>query len=111
MNPEIQFEKALGRLEKIVEELESGNIALEEALKKYEEGVKLVRACQEKLSQAEKKIEILTRSLNGSLQKEPFALEGDEKEPANEDKGRRKNSKTSAKQNKKEEAQGEDLLF
>ena len=43
---EVKFEKALERLEKIVEELESGNIPLEEALKKYEEGVKLCRICK-----------------------------------------------------------------
>ena len=69
---EIKFEKAMERLEKIVEDLEAGNISLEDALKKYEEGVKLSRACQEKLTQAEKKIEILTRALDGSLKKEPF---------------------------------------
>ena len=90
MGEEIKFEKALERLEKIVEDLEAGNIALEDALKKYEEGVKLSRACQEKLTQAEKKIEILTRALDGSLKKEPFEYEegaastegvGDRKKP------------------------------
>lgn len=62
---ELKFEKALERLEKIVEDLESGNIPLEDALKKYEEGVKLCRICSQKLSQAETKIETLTKSLNG----------------------------------------------
>ena len=62
---ELKFEKALERLEKIVEDLESGNIPLEDALKKYEEGVKLCRICSQKLSQAETKIESLTKSLNG----------------------------------------------
>ncbi len=66
METEIKFEKALERLEKIVEDLESGNIPLEDALKKYEEGVKLCRICTQKLSQAETKIESLTKSLNGS---------------------------------------------
>ncbi|MCM8775874.1 MAG: exodeoxyribonuclease VII small subunit, partial [Candidatus Omnitrophica bacterium] len=75
MTEDIKFEKAIERLEKIVEELESGNVSLEDALKKYEEGVKLSRTCQQKLSQAEKKIEILTRSLNGTLKKEPFEFE------------------------------------
>ena len=69
---ELKFEKALERLEKIVEELEAGNIPLEEALKKYEEGVRLSRACAEKLSQAEKKIQILTKTLDGSLKREDF---------------------------------------
>ena len=72
MSEEIKFEKALERLEKIVEDLETGNIALEDALKKYEEGVKLSALCQKRLSQAEKKIEILTKSLDGSIKKEPF---------------------------------------
>lgn len=75
MSEEIKFEKAMERLEKIVEDLESGNIALEDALKKYEEGVKLSRICQQRLSQAEKKIEVLTKSLDGKLSKEPFDLE------------------------------------
>lgn len=72
MAEETKFEKAMERLEKIVEDLESGNLSLEDALKKYEEGVKLSRICQERLSQAEKKIEILSKTLDGSLKKEPF---------------------------------------
>ena len=75
MSEELKFEKALERLEKIVEELESGNIPLEDALKKYEEGVKLSRACSEKLAQAEKKIEVLTKTLNGTLKREPFEFD------------------------------------
>ena len=63
---ELKFEKALERLEKIVEDLEGGNIPLEDALKKYEEGVKLCRVCTQKLSQAETKIETLTKALSGA---------------------------------------------
>ncbi len=81
MTEEIKFEKALERLEKIVEDLEAGNIPLEDALKKYEEGVKLSALCQKRLSQAEKKIEVLTRSLDGSLKKEPFEPEENEEAP------------------------------
>lgn len=66
METELKFEKALERLEKIVEDLESGNMPLEDALRKYEEGVKLCRVCTEKLSQTETKIEALTRTLNGA---------------------------------------------
>lgn len=72
MTEEIKFEKALEKLEKIVEDLENGNVDLEDALKKYEEGVRLSGICQKRLAQAEKKIEILTRSLDGSLKKEAF---------------------------------------
>jgi len=112
MTSEIQFEKALARLEKIVEELETGNIPLEEALKKYEEGVKLSRACQEKLAQAEKKIEILTRSLEGPLRKEPFVFEEtEEKENKNPEAKRKKGLKPASGQAKEEAADGEDLLF
>ena len=78
MTEEIKFEKALERLEKIVAELEEGNIPLDEALKKYEEGIKLSRACNEKLNQAEKKIQVLSKSLDGSSKREDF--ECDEKE-------------------------------
>ena len=72
---ELKFEKALEKLEKIVEDLESGNLPLDEALKQYEEGVKLSRNCSEKLSQAEKKIQILTKSLDGTFKREPFEVE------------------------------------
>lgn len=65
MEDDIKFEKALERLSRIVEDLEGGNAPLEEALKKYEEGVSLARVCSEKLKSAETKIEILTRALNG----------------------------------------------
>ena len=77
---ELKFEKALERLEKIVEELEAGEIPLEDALKKYEEGVKLSRVLSEKLGQAEKKIQILTKSLDGSSKREDFEFENKEKE-------------------------------
>ncbi len=72
MSEKFQFEKALAELEKIVEALEAGELSLDEALKQYEEGVKLTRACQAKLEEAEKKIEILTKGLNGELKTMPF---------------------------------------
>lgn len=71
-NEKLNFEKAMEGLEKIVEALESGELTLDQALKKYEEGVGLVRACQSKLTETEKKIEVLTKALDGSLKKEPF---------------------------------------
>ncbi len=78
MSEKFQFEKALEDLEKIVEAMESGELTLDQALKKYEDGVGLVRACQSKLTETEKKIEILTKTLDGSLKKEVF----DPDEPA-----------------------------
>lgn len=57
---EIKFEIALEKLEKIVEELEKGEMPLEETIKKFEEGIKLCRICRKKLEEAEAKIEELT---------------------------------------------------
>jgi len=79
MEPELKFEKALERLEKIVEDLEGGNLPLDEALKRYEEGVKLSRLCTQKLSEAENKIETLTKTLNGNLEAAPFDSDSDVK--------------------------------
>ena len=76
---DFKLEKAVEKLEKIVEVLESGEIPLDEALKKYEEGVKLARLCNQKLAQAEKRIEVLTRQLSGQLVAEPFNPEEEEK--------------------------------
>src|SRR3989338_4544475 len=90
MSEELKFEKAMEKLEKIVQDLESGEISLEEALKRYEEGVKLSRACQAKLAEAEKKIEMLTRGANGVLKKVPFEPGEAAESPA---EGKRKKSK------------------
>ncbi len=55
----INLEKALSDLEELVEELESGELPLEKAMKKFEDGVKLTRSCQAALKDAEQKVEIL----------------------------------------------------
>ena len=75
---EITFEKALGQLEKIVEDLEGGDLSLEVSLKKYEEGVKLARTCQQKLDKAKEKVELLRKKETGLFDREPF--EGTEEE-------------------------------
>ena len=109
MSDEIKFEKALERLEKIVQDLESGDIPIDEALKRYEEGIRLSRSCQKKLDEAEKKIEILTRSLDGSLKKQPFDIQEAETEAAP-----KKSKKTPAKENSQGNSgaeDDEDLLF
>ena len=69
------FEKALSRLENIVGELEKGELALEEALKLFEEGVKIARFCSTKLDEAERKVEILLKDEQGQLAEEPFQTE------------------------------------
>ena len=58
----INLEKALADLEGLVEELESGDLPLEKAMKKFEEGIKLTRSCQKSLKDAEQKVEILLKS-------------------------------------------------
>jgi len=60
------FEASLKELEKIVRKLEDGDLALEESLKLFEDGVKLSRECQERLNQAERRIEVLLRDENGN---------------------------------------------
>ena len=65
------FEVSLQRLEEIVDELEKGNVPLEQALKLFEEGLKLSSSCRKELEDAEGKVEILLRQ-NGKLQPEPY---------------------------------------
>jgi exodeoxyribonuclease VII small subunit len=66
-----KFEECLERLEKIVQELEKGDVPLEKSLTLFEEGMKLSAACRQELEQAEGKVEILLKQ-NGKLQAEPF---------------------------------------
>jgi len=82
MKNEMKFEAALERLEEIVSKLEEGSVSLDEALKSYEEGVKLARLCTKQLTEAEKKIEILTKALGGELEAVPFDTEGYKNEDA-----------------------------
>jgi len=63
--PELNFEGALDRLEKIVEQMESGKLALEDLIVRYEEGMNLVKVCQDRLTKAEQKIEIIARNNAG----------------------------------------------
>lgn len=65
------FESALKRLEKITEELESGELSLENSLKKFDEGVQLADFCNTQLSEAKAKVEILIQK-NGQLKPEPY---------------------------------------
>ena len=66
------FESAVKRLESIVHELESGDLTLDEALKKFQEGVKLSKLCSNKLDETEKKVSILLKDDEGNVQAEPF---------------------------------------
>lgn len=66
-----KFEECLDRLEKIVNELEKGDVSLDHALELFDEGMKLSGSCRKELEEAEGKVEILLKR-NGKLQPEPF---------------------------------------
>ena len=71
------FETSLEELERIVRELERGDLPLEKSLDLFEQGVKLSRACQERLNEAERRIEILTRDNQGRPTIRPFDADKD----------------------------------
>ena len=66
-NVALNFENAMDRLEAIVEQMESGKLPLEDLIVRYEEGMNLVKICQERLASAEQKIEIIARNSAGKL--------------------------------------------
>ncbi len=78
LEEEIKFEDALEQLEEIVEKLETGDLPLEEALKAFEEGIKLSRFCSEQLNEAELRIEKLIAIDEDSIQTVPFEIPGEE---------------------------------
>lgn len=67
-----KFEKSIDELREIIEKLESGNIPLDDSLSLFEKGVKILNLANKKLSQMEKKVEILIESSNGKIKKEDF---------------------------------------
>jgi exodeoxyribonuclease VII small subunit len=71
---EISFEEALLELEGIVEKLEKGQLSLDESLMLFEKGIKLVRECNDKLKDAQQKVEQLIEE-NGELRTAPFEVE------------------------------------
>jgi exodeoxyribonuclease VII small subunit len=70
--PKDKFEDALNKLEKIVAKLEEGDVPLEESLRLFEEGIRLSRLCNQKLDEAEKRVEILLKNKEGVLKPQPF---------------------------------------
>lgn len=101
---EPKFEKDLEKLEEIVAALEEGELSLDDAMKRFEEGIKLAKRCEKALSEAEKKIEILTKNADGDLEAQPF---GDEAEAEDTPPEKKRASKDSDK-----DEEGEDeLLF
>ena len=72
---EIKFEKAIQRLEKIVDDLEKGEMDIDKSLEIFEEGIKMARVCSKKLNEAEAKIEKLKKDQKGELVTELFPVE------------------------------------
>ena len=105
---EPKFEEALAKLEKIVADLEAGELGLEESLKKYEEGIKLCTICSKKLESARKRVEVLKKS-GDKFTLEPFEAEGEE-ETSGEEAPKQAVARGNVKKAKKE-SKGEGGLF
>ncbi len=89
---EMKFEEALKRLEKIVDDLEGGSLSLDEALGRYEEGIKLSKTCAKKLEVARRKVEILLKSEDGSVELKDFDETMAEEEKPQETKKKKSKS-------------------
>lgn len=72
------LESALATLDELVKEMEAGDLPLESLIAKYEAGVKLTKFCRERLTEAEKRIEIISRDASGNLTIDEFDTESDE---------------------------------
>ena len=72
---EMEFEPALKKLEDVVNKLENGDLSLEDALKAYEEGVRMADICTKRLSDAEKKVEVLMKTAAGKFKTSPLEEE------------------------------------
>jgi exodeoxyribonuclease VII small subunit len=72
---EKKFEDAMKRLEDIVQDLEGGALSLDDSLKTFEEGMKLVGFCSKKLEEAEQKVTLLVKESEGKYSQKPFETE------------------------------------
>jgi len=100
-----KFEESFEKLEAIVEGLESGEVNLDEAIKKYEEGMKLSAFCYKKLNEIQKKVEVLIKDASGKLNTRDFN-EGEQ--PPGPAKAAQSQKKPTSK---KRRFKGEELLF
>ena len=71
------YEESMKELEQLVKDLESGNLTLDESIKKFEKGIKLSKYCSSLLEDAEKKISVLIEKENGEYIEENFEIEGE----------------------------------
>lgn len=82
---EPRFEELVAQIEEALRQLEAGELPLEDALKRYEEGVASLRKCYEILKQAEKKVQLLTER-DGEVSQRPFDAEEDEEAEESEER-------------------------
>ncbi|HTH50363.1 MAG TPA: exodeoxyribonuclease VII small subunit [Pyrinomonadaceae bacterium] len=75
MSEDKPFEQSLADLEKIVAQLEAGDLPLEDSLKLFEEGIRLSRTCRERITEAERRIEVLMRDSTGELNTKEISFE------------------------------------
>jgi exodeoxyribonuclease VII small subunit len=75
MSEEKPFEQSLADLEQIVAQLEAGDLPLEDSLKLFEEGIRLSRTCRERITEAERRIEVLMRDSSGELNTKEISFE------------------------------------
>lgn len=73
-----KFEDSLKKLEHIVDKLEKGDLALEESLKLFEEGIRLSRLCTKQLEEAERRVDILLKGNGKTVETKPFEVEEEE---------------------------------
>lgn len=78
MEKNLTFEEAIQNLEDIVNELEAGKLTLDESVKKFEQGIKLSKYCNEILESAEKQITVLIENSNGEMEEKKFDTEDKE---------------------------------
>ena len=78
MKKDMKFEEALLALEDITRKLEGGSLSLDDSIKEYEEAVRLIALCNEKIQNAEQKVRILTENLSGEISDAPFNSEENE---------------------------------
>ena len=103
---EIKFEDSLSKLEGIVSDLEGGSLNLDDAIKKYEEGMKLSAFCYKKLDGIQKKIELLVKDPSGKLSTKEFDTKGIDEESKDTIQPKKKQQAI-----RKKRPKGEELLF
>lgn len=74
----VDFEKSLASLEDLVKQLEAGDLSLEDSLAAFEKGIKLTRECQQALSDAEQRVQVLVEKQGAELQLDPFNPDEDD---------------------------------